>query len=69
MSGKKTSWQTKASKSFDIYGCKIQNLKFESLLTAYPADSRKAFCEVCTDAIIAKHCEFEKHKLVAKALR
>jgi len=26
MSGKKTSWQTKASKSFDISGCKIQNV-------------------------------------------
>jgi len=26
MCGKKTSWQTKAAKSFDIYGCKIQNL-------------------------------------------
>jgi len=43
MCGKKTSWQAKAAKGFYIYGCKIQNLKFESVLTAYPADSRKAF--------------------------
>jgi len=26
MSGKKTFWQTKAAKIFDIYGCMIQNL-------------------------------------------
>jgi len=28
--------------------------------TAHPADSRKAFCEVCNNAIIAKHCELER---------
>jgi len=61
MSGKKNYWQIKAAKTFDMYGCKIQNLKFESVLTACPADSTKDFCEVCTNAIIAKHCEFEKH--------
>jgi len=26
MSGKKTSWQTKAAKRFHIHGCKIQNV-------------------------------------------
>jgi len=26
MCGKNTSWQTKAAKSFDIYGRKIQNV-------------------------------------------
>jgi len=29
--------------------------------TTYPADSSKAFCEVCNNAIIAKHYELEKH--------
>jgi len=33
MSGKKTSWSTKAAKSFDICGCKIQNLKVGSVPT------------------------------------
>jgi len=37
-----TSWQTKAAKSFDICGCKIQNLKVDSVLTAYPADHRRS---------------------------
>jgi len=57
----KTSWQTEAAKSFDIYGCKNQNLKVDSVVTAYPANSRKTFCEVCNNAIIAKHSELEKH--------
>jgi len=30
-----------------MYGYKIQNLKVGSMPTAYPADLRKAFCEVC----------------------
>jgi len=29
--------------------------------TAYPADSRKAFCEVCNNATKAKHCELKMH--------
>jgi len=29
--------------------------------TDYPADSRKAFCQVCNDAIIPKYCELERH--------
>ena len=29
--------------------------------TAYPADSRKVFCEVCNNAIIAKQCERKRH--------
>jgi len=41
----KTSWQTDAANSFDKYGYKIQNLKVDSVLTAYPGNSRKAFCE------------------------
>jgi len=49
------------AKSFDIYGCKIENLKVGSMPAAYPADSRKAFCEVCNNAIIAKHCELDRH--------
>jgi len=40
-----------------------------SMPAAYPADSTKAFCEVCNNAIIAKYCDLKRHKLVAKALR
>jgi len=35
--------------------------KVGSTPAAYPADSRKAFCEVCNNAIIAKYCEFKRH--------
>jgi len=35
--------------------------RFKTWLSAYPADSIKAFCEVCNNAIIAKHCELERH--------
>ena len=36
-----------------MYACKIQDWKFGSVLTtAYPADSRKACCKVCNNAII-----------------
>jgi len=36
-----------------MYACKIQNWKFGSVLTtAYPADSRKAYCKVYNNAII-----------------
>ena len=51
-----------------VPACKIRNLKVGSVPTVYPADSRTVFCEVCNDAIIAKHCELKMHK-VAKALR
>jgi len=44
-----------------MYGCKIQNLKVGSMPTAYPADLRKAFCEVRKNATIAKHCELKRH--------
>jgi len=27
----------------------------------YPADSTKAFCEICNNAIIAKCCELKRH--------
>jgi len=30
--------------------------------TVYPADSKKAFCEVCNNTIVAKHYEPERHK-------
>jgi len=60
MFGKKLPGKPKLPKTFDIYGCKIQNLKVDSVLTAYPADTRKAYCEVCNNAIIGKHCELEK---------
>jgi len=50
MSGKKLLGKPKQYiilKSFDMYACKIQNWKFGSVLTtAYPADSRKAYCKV-----------------------
>jgi len=32
-------------------------VKVGSMPAAYPADSIKAFCEVCYNAIIAKYCE------------
>jgi len=32
-----------------------------SMPAAYPADSTKAFCEVCNNAIIAKYCELKRH--------
>jgi len=37
-------------------------LKVGSVPAAYPADSRKVFCEVCNDAMIAKYCELKRHK-------
>ena len=36
-------------------------LKVDSVPTACPADSRKTFCEVCNNAIIAKHCELKRN--------
>jgi len=36
-------------------------VKVGSVSTAYPADSRKAFSEVCNNAITAKHCVLERH--------
>ena len=36
-----------------MYACKIQNWKFDSVLTtACSADSRKAYCKVCNNALI-----------------
>jgi len=35
--------------------------KVGSMPTAYPADSTKAFCEVCNNAIIAKYCDIKRH--------
>jgi len=35
--------------------------KVGSMPAAYPADSTKAFCEVCNNAIIAKYCELKRH--------
>jgi len=34
--------------------------------TAYPADSRKVFFEVCNKALIAKKCERKRHNLQQK---
>jgi len=42
----------------------LQDSELKSWLSAYglyPADSRKAFCEVCNNTIIAKHCELKRH--------
>jgi len=42
-----------------------------SMPAAYPADSAKAFCEVCNNAIIAKYCEHnwqQKHSDKTKKL-
>jgi len=33
--------------------------KVGSMPAAYPADSTKAFCEVCSNAVIAKYCELK----------
>ena len=33
---------------------------------AYRVDSRKAFCKMCDIAIIAKHCELERHDWLQK---
>ena len=42
-----------------MYACKVQNWKFGSVLTtAYPADSRKAYCKVCNNAIIDRFFAF-----------
>jgi len=57
-SGKKLPGNPKLPKvsTYNIqYVCKIENLKVGSMRTAHPTDSRKAFCEVCNNAIIAKH--------------
>jgi len=35
--------------------------KVGSMAAAYPADSTKAFCEVCNNAIIAKYCQPKRH--------
>jgi len=35
--------------------------KVVSMPAAYPADSIKAFCEGCNNAIMAKYCEFKRH--------
>ena len=42
-----------------MYACKIQNWKFGSVLTtACSADSRKAYCKVCNNAIINRFFAF-----------
>jgi len=35
--------------------------KVGSMPAAYLADSTKALCEVCNNAIIAKYCELKRH--------
>jgi len=50
--GKPRQYSSLLSKA-STYACKIQNWKFGSVLaTAYPVDSRKAYCKVCKSAII-----------------
>ena len=39
----------------------LQELELEGWLCAYSADSKKDFCEVCNNAIIAKYCELKRH--------
>jgi len=62
MSGKKLLVKPKQYnnvKNFDTYACKIQNWKFGLVLTiACPADSRKAYCKVCNNAIINRFFAF-----------
>jgi len=55
MSGKKLLGKLKQYsilKSYDMYACNIQNWKFGSVLSAYPANSRKAYRKVCNNGII-----------------
>jgi len=40
--------------------------KVGSMPAAYLADSTKAFCEVCNNAIIAKYCELKRHNWYQK---
>jgi len=35
--------------------------KVGSMPATYPADSTKAFCEVCNYAITATYCELKRH--------
>jgi len=51
-----------------MYAWKIQNWKFGSVLaTAYPADSRKAYCKVCNNAIIDSSLSIvKKIKIIQK---
>jgi len=39
----------------------LQDAELKCWLNAYSADSRKAFCEVRNNAIIAKYCEPKPH--------
>jgi len=56
MSGEKLPGKPKLPKFRLIW---LQDSELKSCLSAYcnPADSRKAFCEVCNNAIIAEYCE------------
>jgi len=49
-SGKKISWQTESAKSFDICGCKIQNLlqKFVQCLLPILLIQQKPFAKFAT---------------------
>jgi len=49
MSGKNFLVNQSCQKSRHIW---LQDSELKSWLSAYPADSRKAFCEVCKNAII-----------------
>jgi len=47
--------------------CWLSALKASSVPTAYPADSRKAFCEVCNNAIIEKYCVHKRYNTNCRA--
>ena len=48
-----------------MYACNIQNWKFGSVLSAYPANSRKAYRKVCNNGIIDRffvlNCEKDQN--------
>jgi len=62
MSGKKNFLVNQSCQKFRHMW--LQDSKLKSWLSAYclyPADSTKAFCEVCNNAIIATYCELKRH--------
>jgi len=63
MSGKKLSGKPKLPKvsTYMVARFRTFNLAQCLLPILLNADSRKAFCEICSNAIIAKHCELERH--------
>jgi len=60
MSGKKNFSVHQSCQTFRHI--RLQDSELKSWLSAYPADSRKAFCEVCKNAIKAKYYELQRLK-------